>query len=81
MAESITESDALETEGPARGGSFLFEPVGARPFMTPEKFTDLQRQFYQTGHDFSSREVSTPPTARRPARPGRSRVRAAWSAA
>jgi alkylation response protein AidB-like acyl-CoA dehydrogenase len=59
MAESITPEDSVETEGPARGGSFLFEPVGARPFMTPEKFTDLQRQFYQTGHDFSSREIST----------------------
>ena len=59
MAESIIPEGVADTEGPARGGSFLFEPVGARPFMTPEKFTDLQRQFYQTGHDFSSREVST----------------------
>jgi alkylation response protein AidB-like acyl-CoA dehydrogenase len=59
MAESLTESPAVDVEGPARGGSFLFEPTFARPFMTPEKFTDLQRQFYQTGHDFSSREVST----------------------
>jgi alkylation response protein AidB-like acyl-CoA dehydrogenase len=59
MAESFTEQPAADSEGPARGGSFLFEPVGARPFMTPEKFTELQRQFYATGRDFALKEVST----------------------
>jgi alkylation response protein AidB-like acyl-CoA dehydrogenase len=59
MAESLNEQPSVATEAPARGGSFLFEPVGARPFMTPEKFTGLQRQFYTTGRDFSLKEVST----------------------
>ena len=31
------------TEVPDRGGSFLFEPVGARAFVAPEKFSDEQR--------------------------------------
>jgi alkylation response protein AidB-like acyl-CoA dehydrogenase len=59
MAESLTEQPSAVTEAPARGGSFLFEPVGTRPFMTPEKFTELQRQFYTTGREFSLKEVST----------------------
>ena len=39
-----------------RGGSFLFTPVGTRPFMTPEKFTDEQKQFYKAGDEFVKQE-------------------------
>ncbi|HEY5675809.1 MAG TPA: acyl-CoA dehydrogenase family protein [Myxococcales bacterium] len=42
---------------PERGGSFLFEPVGARPFMTPERFSADQRQFFRTGAEFTRAEV------------------------
>ena len=52
MAEQLQEIEA-----PSRGGSFLFEPVGARPFMTPEKFTDEQRQFHKTGDEFLKAEI------------------------
>ena len=44
-------------EVPDRGGSFLFQPVGARPFITPEKFSAEQRQFYRTGAEFARTEV------------------------
>src|SRR5438874_3162155 len=48
---------ALAAEVPDRGGSFLFQPVGARAFVTPEKFSDEQRQFFRTGADFTRNEV------------------------
>ena len=54
MAEQV--QDLLDEE-PQRGGSFLFTPVGARRFMTPEKFTDEQRQFFKTGDEFVHGEV------------------------
>jgi alkylation response protein AidB-like acyl-CoA dehydrogenase len=54
MAEQVQE---LPYEAPQRGGSFLFNPVGARRFMTPEKFTAEQRQFFKTGDEFVHREV------------------------
>jgi alkylation response protein AidB-like acyl-CoA dehydrogenase len=41
-----------------RGGSFLFEPVGARPFVTPERFSEEQRQFFRTGAEFTRAEVT-----------------------
>src|SRR4051812_38876228 len=50
MAEQV--EDLVPGEAPARGGSFLFEPVGARSFMTPEKLSGEQRQFFHTGHEF-----------------------------
>src|SRR5919108_1948551 len=40
-----------------RGGDFLFAPVGAAPFMTPERFTDEQRQFFATGAEFVTNEI------------------------
>ncbi|HEY2030473.1 MAG TPA: acyl-CoA dehydrogenase family protein [Myxococcales bacterium] len=58
MAEQIDAQEAQSNEGPARGGSFLFEPVGSRPFMTPEKFTETQREFYATGQNFARTEVT-----------------------
>src|SRR2546430_903477 len=51
MAEQVEEIVPAE-EGPSRGGSFIFEPVGARRFMTPEEFSEEQRQFFRTGHEF-----------------------------
>src|SRR5438309_11824858 len=56
MAESILspELDAASL----KGGAFLFVPVGARPFVTPEKFGDDQRQFFRTGHGFATSEVA-----------------------
>ncbi|MGZ6143462.1 MAG: acyl-CoA dehydrogenase family protein [Myxococcales bacterium] len=56
MAEQVQDL-APSAEAPSRGGSFLFDPVGARPFMTPEKFTDEQRQFFKTGDEFLKAEV------------------------
>jgi alkylation response protein AidB-like acyl-CoA dehydrogenase len=62
MAEQVQElapvaeaPEAPQTQ--QRGGSFLFEPVGARPFMTPEKFSDEQKQFYRTGDEFVKTEL------------------------
>ncbi len=49
MAEQQLSSPV---EQPDRGGSFLFLPVGARPFMRPEKFSEEQRRFWKTGDDF-----------------------------
>src|ERR1041384_557030 len=54
MAEQVQEAGI---ELPQRGGSFLFQPVGARPFVTPEKFTAEQREFYRTGAAFLTGEV------------------------
>ena len=50
MAEQV--QDLPSAEAPSRGGSFLFSPVGARPFMTPEKFSDEQRRFWKSGDEF-----------------------------
>ena len=55
MAEQA--QDLSTPEAAERGGSFLFEPVGARPFMTPEGFSSDQRQFFRTGAEFSRAEV------------------------
>jgi alkylation response protein AidB-like acyl-CoA dehydrogenase len=55
MAEQA--QDLPTPEVAERGGSFLFEPVGARPFMTPESFSPEQRQFFRTGAEFSRAEV------------------------
>jgi alkylation response protein AidB-like acyl-CoA dehydrogenase len=56
MAEHAPDL-APSAELPDRGGSFLFEPVGARRFVTPEKFTDDQRRFFRTGWEFTLAEV------------------------
>jgi len=45
------------TEVLDRGGSFLFEPVGARTFVAPERFSEQQRQFFRTGAEFTRAEV------------------------
>jgi len=54
MAEQAQD---LAPELPDRGGSFLFDPVGARPFVTPERFSDDQRQFFRTGAEFTRSEI------------------------
>jgi alkylation response protein AidB-like acyl-CoA dehydrogenase len=51
-------AEQLEASSAARGGSFLFEPAGARPFMTPERFNDTQREFYAAGQEFARKEVT-----------------------
>src|SRR6267143_2335593 len=56
MAEQAHDL-APAAEVPDRGGSFLFQPVGARAFVTPEMFSDEQRQFFRTGSDFTRNEV------------------------
>ena len=56
MAEQVQDLSPA-TEVPSRGGSFLFQPVGARPFMTPEKLSAEQRQFFKTGDEFLRAEV------------------------
>ncbi|HYV65065.1 MAG TPA: acyl-CoA dehydrogenase family protein [Myxococcales bacterium] len=55
MAESVQQVTPAAEE--ARGGDFLFTPVASAPFMTPERFTEEQRQFHSTGADFVRREV------------------------
>src|SRR6266850_4511029 len=55
MAESV--QDVSPTADEPRGGDFLFAPVGSAPFMTPERFSEEQRQFFATGADFVNREV------------------------
>src|SRR5467141_1647949 len=55
MAESV--QDVSPTADEPRGGDFLFAPVGSAPFMTPERFSEEQRQFFATGSDFVNREV------------------------
>jgi alkylation response protein AidB-like acyl-CoA dehydrogenase len=52
MAEQVQDVTSPGSEAPDRGGSFLFSPVAARPFMTPERFTDEQRRFWKTGDEF-----------------------------
>src|SRR5689334_4875829 len=55
MAEQAQDLPTPEVS--ERGGSFLFEPVGARPFMSPENFSADQRQFFRTGAEFTRAEV------------------------
>ena len=56
MAEQAHDL-APAAELPDRGGSFLFQPVGARQFVTPEQFSAEQRQFFRTGVEFARTEV------------------------
>ncbi|MGZ6124875.1 MAG: acyl-CoA dehydrogenase family protein [Myxococcales bacterium] len=56
MAEQATNL-VQPPEVPDRGGSFLFQPVGAKAFVTPEKFSDEQRRFFRTASDFTRNEV------------------------
>src|SRR2546429_5513405 len=55
MAEQVQDLPPRAEE--PRGGDFLFAPIGSSPFMTPERFSEEQRQFFATGADFVSREV------------------------
>ena len=55
MAEQVQDLPQ-RAEEPC-GGDFLFAPVGSAPFMTPERFSEEQRQFFATGLDFVNREV------------------------
>src|SRR5947209_19239230 len=55
MAEQVQDLPQRAEE--PRGGDFLFAPVGSAPFMTPERFSEEQRQFFATGLDFVNREV------------------------
>jgi alkylation response protein AidB-like acyl-CoA dehydrogenase len=55
MAEQAHDIPRVAEE--PQGGDFLFLPVGSAPFMTPERFTDEQRQFFATGSDFVRSEV------------------------
>jgi alkylation response protein AidB-like acyl-CoA dehydrogenase len=55
MAELV--QDLAPAELPDRGGSFLFQPVGASRFVTPEQFSAEQRQFFRTGTEFARAEV------------------------
>ena len=56
MAEQA-EDLVPESDSVPRGGDFLFAPVGARRSMTPERFTDEQRQFFAAGEDFVKSEI------------------------
>ena len=56
MAEQAHDL-APATEVSDRGGSFLFQPVGARRFVTPEQFSAEQRQFFRTAIEFTRSEV------------------------
>lgn len=39
------------------GAGFLWEPVGSREVMTPEGFSEEQRQMARAGRDFSQQEI------------------------
>jgi alkylation response protein AidB-like acyl-CoA dehydrogenase len=56
MAEQVQDLPQSAEQQP-QGGDFLFLPVGSTPFVTPEQFTDEQRQFFATGADFVKSEV------------------------
>ena len=56
MAEQVQEVPESAASENDRGGSFLFTPVAARPFMTPEKFTPEQKQFFKAGDEFVKQE-------------------------
>src|SRR5256885_16438825 len=56
MAEQAQDL-APAADLPDRGGSFLFQPVGARPFVTPEGFSEEQREFFRTGSEFTRSEI------------------------
>src|SRR5256885_10760846 len=56
MAEQVPEL-VQEIESTPRGGDFLFNPVGSRPFMTPERFTEEQRQFFASGSGFLQSDI------------------------
>jgi alkylation response protein AidB-like acyl-CoA dehydrogenase len=55
MAEQAHDLPRVAEE--PQGGDFLFLPVGATQFVTPEQFTGEQRQFFATGVDFVKSEV------------------------
>src|SRR5256714_1610246 len=57
MAEQVNELVAAP-ELPDRGGSFLFQPVGAGPFVTPERFSSEQRQSFSTSAEFTRTQVT-----------------------
>jgi alkylation response protein AidB-like acyl-CoA dehydrogenase len=42
---------------PPMGGAFLWEPTGSRRSMTPEGFSDEQREMAKAGRDFSEKEI------------------------
>jgi len=46
-----------EESRPASGAGFLWEPTGSRELMSPERFTDEQRQMAKAGRDFSAQEI------------------------
>src|SRR3954470_4952850 len=56
MAEQVPDL-VQEQDSAPRGGDFLFNPVGSRPFMTPERFSEEQRQFFATGSGFVQSDV------------------------
>ena len=56
MAETISPSPE-QNAASLKGGAFLFTPSAARPFITPERFTDDQRQFFRTGNEFATKDV------------------------
>src|SRR5688500_8699978 len=39
------------------GGEFLVREVGSTPVMCPERFTDEQKQYFETAQRFSRQEV------------------------
>ncbi len=55
MAEQVEDLPTRAEE--SRGGDFLFAPVGSSPFMTPERFTEEQRQFFATGKGFVDGDI------------------------
>jgi alkylation response protein AidB-like acyl-CoA dehydrogenase len=47
----------VQDAGVPAGGSFLFETVGSRRFLSPERFSEEQRQFFATALAFMKGEV------------------------
>ena len=57
MAVQTKHLEAELAAAAARGGAFLFAPVGTRDIFTPEKLSDEQRAMYQTGRDFAAQKI------------------------
>ncbi|HEY6107065.1 MAG TPA: acyl-CoA dehydrogenase family protein, partial [Anaeromyxobacteraceae bacterium] len=47
-----------ETAAPQPGGGFLLAPVGSERILTPEDFSDEQREFYRTARKFAVERVA-----------------------
>src|SRR5262245_18684558 len=46
-----------DVQGPSSGAGFLWETIGSRPIMSPERFDEEQREIARAAHAFSEKEI------------------------